>query len=109
MDLGRGAVGFLVPFGRDGDQFAVAVAAGDVGHQDVRQRAGPMQLLAPLFDHAVVGELTQHALERGAVGVLEAEGARDLAGADFAGLPADERNDVVFGREVRFGGGSCHV
>ena len=109
MDLGRVAVRLLVPFGRDGDQFAVAVAAGDVGHHDMRQRAGVMQLLAPVLDDAVVGELAQHALERGAVGVLQPEGARDLAGADLAGLLADEGNEVVFGREVRFGGGSCHV
>jgi hypothetical protein len=62
-----------------------------------------MQLLVPVLDHAVIGEFTQHALERGAIGVLEAEGARDLAGADFAGLLADKGNDVVFGRKVRFG------
>ena len=49
-----------------------------------------VQLLAALLDAALVGELAQHALERGAVGVLEAEGARDLAGADLAGLLADE-------------------
>ncbi len=99
----------VIPFGRDGDQLAVAVAGGDVRHQDMGQAAGAMQLLAPLLDDAVVGKLTQHALEGGAIGVLEAEGARDLAGADLAGLLADKRNDVVFGRKVRFGGGSCHV
>ena len=42
------------------------------------------------FDAAFVGELAQHALERGAVGVLQAEGAGDLARADLAGLLADE-------------------
>ena len=68
-----------------------------------------MQLLVAALDHAGVGELTQHALEGGAIGVLEPEGARDLAGADFAGLLADEGNNVVFGGEVRFGGGSFHV
>ena len=45
-------------------------------------------LAAALGDRAFVGELAQHALERGAVGVLQAEGARDLALADFAGLLA---------------------
>ena len=68
-----------------------------------------MQFLAPALDDAVVGEFTQHALEGGTVGVLQPEGARDFAGADFAGLLADKGNDVVFGRKVRFGGGSCHV
>ena len=110
VDFGRVAVRFLVPFGRDGDQFAVAVAGGDVGHHDDGAGVpGRCSFLRRLFDDAVVGELAQHALEGGAVGVLEPEGARDLAGADFAGLLADEGNDVVFGREVRFGGGSCHV
>lgn len=90
-------------------ELAVAVARGDVGHHNVGKGAGSVQLLMAALDNAVVGELAQHALERGAVGVLEPEGARDLAGADFAGLLADEGNDVVFGREVRFGGGgACH-
>ena len=47
-------------------------------------------------------------LSVGAVGVLQAEGARDLAGADLAGLLADEGEDVVLGGEGRFGGGACH-
>ena len=109
VDFRGAAVRFLVPFGRDGDQLAVAVAGGDVGHHDVGEGAGTVQLLVAALDNAGVGELAQHALEGGAVGVLEPEGARDLAGADFAGLLADEGNDVVFGREVRFGGGACHV
>ena len=108
VDFRGAAVGFFVPFGRDGDQLAVAVARGDVGHHDVGKGAGTVQLLVAALDNAVVGELAQHALEGGAVGVLEPEGARDLAGADLAGLLADEGNDVVFGREVRFGGGACH-
>ena len=36
-------------------------------------------------------------LSGGAVGVLQVEGARDLAGADFSGLLADEGDEVVFG------------
>ena len=58
-----------------------------------------MQLLAAALDAAFVGELAQHALERGAVGVLQAEGARDLARADLAGLLADEGEQFVLGGE----------
>ena len=45
-----------------------------------------MQLLAPLFDGAFVGEFAQQTLEIGAQRVLQSEGAGDFAGADFAGL-----------------------
>ena len=58
-----------------------------------------MQLLAPALDVAFVGKLAQHALELGAVGVLEAESAGDLARADLAGLLADEGEELVFARE----------
>ena len=99
----------LVPFGRNRDQLAVAVALGDVGEHDGGQRAGVVQLLAAALDHAVVGELAQHALERGAVGVLQAEGARDLAHADLAGLcvPMKARRSSLEGR-ARFGEGLFH-
>ena len=96
-NLGRGAVLGLVPFGRQCDQLAVGIARGDVAEHDVGQGAGMMQLLAAALDAAFVGKLAQHALEVGAVGVLHAEGARDLAGADLAGMLADEGEDVVFG------------
>jgi hypothetical protein len=52
------------------------------------RRAGAASCAA--LDAAFVGEFAQHALELGAVGVLQAEGARDLARADLAGLLADE-------------------
>ena len=61
-DFRRLAVRLLVPFGRNGDQFAVAVALGDVGQDDLRQRAGLMQLLAAAFDAAFVGQFAQHPL-----------------------------------------------
>ena len=67
---------------------------------------GVMQLLAAALDLALVGELAQHALELGAVGILQAEGARDLARADLAGLLADEGEDVVLGGEGRLADGS---
>ena len=45
-DFRRRAVRLLVPFGRNRDQLAVAVAAGDVGERDRGQGAGVVQLLA---------------------------------------------------------------
>ena len=107
-DLGGGAVLGLIPFGRNRDQFAVAVARRDIGDHDMRQRPGMVQLLAALLDAAFVAEFAQHGLERGAVGVPEIEGARDLAGADLSGLLADEGDDVVFGGKGRFAVGTFH-
>ena len=101
-DLGGGAVLGLIPFGRDRDQFAVAVARRDVGDHDMGQGPGMVQLLAALLDAALVRKLAQHRLEGGAVGVPQVEGARDLAGADFSGLLADEGDDVVFGGKRGF-------
>ena len=82
-------------------QFAVAFARGHVGEHGGGQGAGVMQLLAPLLDRAFVGHVAQQALELGAHGVLEAEGAGDFAGADFAWLFADEGEDVSLGGEGR--------
>ena len=45
-DFGGGAVLGLVPFGRNRDQFAVAVARRDVGDHDMGQGSGMVQLLA---------------------------------------------------------------
>src|SRR5262249_26257244 len=36
---GRLAVGFLIPFNRHSDEFAVGVATGDIGEHDIGQRA----------------------------------------------------------------------
>ena len=58
-----------------------------------------VQFLAPFLDRAFVGEVAQHALEFGAQRVLQAEGAGDFAGADFARLLADEGEDVGLGGE----------
>ena len=81
-----------------------AIARGDVGEDGGGQGAGVMQLLAARLDRAVVGEVAQHALELGAHGVLEAEGAGDLAGADLAGPLADEGENVSLG-----GKGGCRL
>ena len=94
-DDGRRAVRLLVPFGRPRQKFAVAVAAGDVGQHDGRQRAGMVQAFAAPIDDAFVAKLSQHAIERRAVRVLGAERARDLARADLAATFADE-GDKLF-------------
>ena len=41
------------------------------------------------------GQFAQHVLERGTVGILGAEGAGDLAGADIAGALADEGEKLL--------------
>ena len=64
---------FLIPFGRRCDQFAVAVAAGDVGHDGRRQCGGLVDFFALLGDRPVVGEFAQDAFQLDALGVLEAE------------------------------------
>src|SRR5215468_4637260 len=87
---------------------SVGSAISDVAEHDGGQGAEVMQLLAAALDAALVGKLAQHALERGAIGILQAERARDLAGADLAGLLADEGEKVVFGGKGRLGLGTGH-
>src|SRR6185295_9948471 len=53
------------------------------------------------LEPAFVRQFPQHAFERHPIGVLQMERAGDFAGADLAGLPADESEDVVFGGEGR--------
>jgi hypothetical protein len=95
-DFRRLAVLLAIPFGGNGNQLAVGIAAGDVGEDDARERAGVVELLAALFDAAFVGEVAQHGFQRGAICVLEPEGSGDLAGADVAGFLADEGKHVFF-------------
>jgi hypothetical protein len=76
--------------------------ARDIRHHDRRKGAGMVQLLAPALDLALIGELAQHAFERGAIIVLQAEGARNLACPDLSGLAADEGDNVVAGWKRRF-------
>ena len=89
----------LGPFDRNGDQLAVGVAAGDVGERDRRQRAGGDELLALAVDAAFVGQFAEQALELDPAVVLQIEGAGDFAGADLAGLVADEGDDFFLGGE----------
>src|ERR1700751_3617537 len=99
-DLWRLAA-FLIPFGRRGDQFAVGVARGDVGHHGRRQMRALGDLLALFLDGAVLGELAQKAFQLGAGGILQAELAGDFPGADLAGILADEGDNGVPRRKVR--------
>ncbi len=69
----------------------------------VGQGAGLVQLLAPLLDRSIGGEVAQHALELGPHGVLQAESAGNLTGADLAGLLRDEGEDFVLGGKGRLG------
>src|SRR5258708_2942973 len=98
-DFRRLAAFHLIPFGWRRDQLSVAVASGDVGHHGRRQRGGFADLFSLFGDHAFAGQLTQHALQLGAVGVFEAEFPRDLAGSDISRMPADEGDDGVSGRK----------
>jgi hypothetical protein len=49
-----------------------------------------MEPLAPAIDPAFIGQIAQHALERGAIRILGAERARDFSDADLAASFADE-------------------
>jgi hypothetical protein len=49
-----------------------------------------MQPFAPPIDCPFIGQIAQHALERGAIGILGAEGARDFTDANLAAAFADE-------------------
>ena len=58
-----------------------------------------VELLTASLDVPIVRQLTQDALERRAVVILEAEGTGKFARADLAGLPADEGENVFFRRK----------
>jgi hypothetical protein len=63
-----------------------------------------MQPLSAPFNVTAFGQIAQHALELGAVGIFGAEGAGDLACADIARTLADESQKLV----ARGEGGSFH-
>src|ERR1700730_8660417 len=91
-------VGLLVPFRRDCNQLAIAVACDDVGENHGGQFAGAMQLLAPALEVALVGELAKHVLELDALVPGNPELTSNLALADLAGTRCDE------GQKLRFAG-----
>src|SRR5258707_6176372 len=94
-DLRRLAVFDLIPLGGRCDQFAVAVASGDVGHHGRRQACGFAYFLAALGDDPFVGQLAQHSFQFGAVGVLQAKFPRNLAGSNFPWLRTDKGDEGV--------------
>ena len=99
-DFWRGAAFLDVPFGGSGDQLAVGVPAGDVGKHGMRQLRRLMHLAAAFGDRAVIGKLAQNSFQLDAVGILQPELACDLAGADLAGMGADEGEDGVTARKA---------
>src|SRR5579862_4918621 len=96
----RRAMGGLVPFGRPRQKLAVGIAAGDVGQHHRRQGARIVQPFAQTIDLARVGKLAQHAIERGAVGVLGAKRARDLARANLAAALTDKGDKLLAGGQA---------
>src|SRR6185437_3304122 len=91
----RFAAFHLVPFGRGGDQFPVAVAAGDVGNQGRWQGRRLLDLLAAPRDRAFVREFAQQLLQLHPVGILQTELTGDLARSDLSRMRADESDDDV--------------
>jgi hypothetical protein len=61
-----------------------------------------MQLLAPALHLALVGELAQHALQDGAIGIFEIECARDFARTNFSRLLGNESDEILLGGEGCF-------
>jgi len=59
-----------------------------------------VQAFAQTIDLARVGKLAQHAIERGAVGVLGAKCARDLARANLAAALTDKGDKLLTGRQA---------
>ena len=99
-DFWRGAAFLGVPFGGRGEQFAVGVAAGDVGDHGRRQGGGLVDFPSALGDGAFVGEFAQDALQLDAVGILQAELAGDFPRADLARIRTDEGDDGVPARKT---------
>jgi hypothetical protein len=58
-----------------------------------------MQLFAPPLDRSFVREFAQHLFEQRTIGILQIEGARNLAGADLSGLGANEGDHLLLGRK----------
>jgi len=54
-----------------------------------------MQPFAPAVDATFVGQIAQHALERGAIRVLGAKGALNFADADLTASFADEGDKLL--------------
>src|SRR4029077_14781624 len=90
----------LVPFGGNGDQFAVTVAARDIGQHGCRPDIGLTDLPAAFLDRTLVAKLAQDSLQLGAVGILEAEFTSDFASPDLFRMRADESDDGVCGRKA---------
>jgi hypothetical protein len=60
-----------------------------------------VEFLAPPLHQALISKVAQHALERGAVIILQAKRAGDLTRADLSRLAIDEGEKVFSRRERR--------
>ncbi len=87
----------FVPLHGPRDEFAVGIAAGHVGQHDRGQLPLLVQRAPALFDRALRLQLLQDALERNAVGALDAESAGDLALADLPRGGGHEVQDLLAG------------
>ena len=100
---------FLAPFGGPGDQFAVAVALGDVGDDERGQAALDGQRLAAARDGALGLQVLDEELQLRLGFALDAEGAGDVALGDPRGRAfaigrrrsADEGHDLLARRQRR--------
>ena len=91
----RGAGPSPCPFDGLGDQFAVAVALGDLGDDQRGQPALDSQRLAAARDGAVGLEILDEELQVRFRFALDAEGARDVAFGDA------RRRSLAVGRGCR--------
>ena len=78
----RGGRRFPAPFGGPGDQFAVAVALGDVGDDERGQAALDGERLAAARDRALGLQILEEELQFRLGFALDAEGAGDVALGD---------------------------
>src|SRR5262249_28611141 len=90
----------LVPFRRRRNQLAIGISASNISQDGRGKGCGLGNCLAAFDDPALVGKLAQQALQLCAVGVLQAELARDFLCPDVSGIPSDESDDGVPGRKA---------
>ena len=89
---------FRIPFGRNGDKFAVSIALGDIGQRHGRQDARFDEPLAAPLDRALGLKLRKQPLESDAIGALDPESARDFSLADLSN-GADLRHRLTLARD----------
>src|SRR5581483_10276244 len=76
------------------DELPVPVAGDDLQHRHRRQASPLLEALAVAGEQALLGHLSQQALERGAIAALDGKGTRDLALAGLGARVAHEVQDL---------------